>query len=305
MDRISSLMRFQTQRRTLASAQILQQRAQERASSGRRITRASDDPSGASAVLRLRATLSQAEAFLQTIEQVRSTADTAEVAISQLQTSLSRAAELGIQGANGTLDASNRKAIAVEVDGILAHAVSLGNAQLNGRYIFAGSQTTQKPFTVDGEPVGAVTYRGDQVMTPVLVNAGVEVQTSLPGNLLAEAGGGLFEALVALRDALSNEAGLSEVDQVAAIREETGRLQTAGEDVGYLRSKIGVQQHRAEEAESLVTLVQERAEEARSRLEDFDFAQAATEYLTANQNLQATLATAARTLRVSLLDYLT
>ena len=73
----------------------------------------------------------------------------ADSTLSSVMTALQRAISLGVEGANGTLNASDRAAIATEVQGIQTQLLSLANLSYQGNYVFAGTATQTAPYVVD------------------------------------------------------------------------------------------------------------------------------------------------------------
>ncbi|MCX7668203.1 MAG: flagellar hook-associated protein FlgL, partial [Atribacterota bacterium] len=65
---------------------------------------------------------------------------------------------LAIQGANGTLTAEDRLAVATQVEEILKELVGVANSSSGDKYLFAGTQTLTMPFTLRD---GQIAYWGD------------------------------------------------------------------------------------------------------------------------------------------------
>lgn len=125
--------------------------AQEEAVSGKRLQRPSDDPVGTRTVLNTRQQLTALEQSARNRQKASTVLQATEDALDGFTTVLTRAKELAIQGANDTLNAEDRQAIANEVEELFAQAVQLGNSDITGRYLFAGQQHTQAPVTSDGQ----------------------------------------------------------------------------------------------------------------------------------------------------------
>ena len=74
----------------------------------------------------------------------------------ELETLFVEARGLAVQGASDTYDSQQRAALADQIDQFLEHAVSLSESRYRGRYIFAGTQTSEPPYAatrVDGSIV--------------------------------------------------------------------------------------------------------------------------------------------------------
>lgn len=76
-----------------------------------------------------------------------------------------------LKGLNDTNGASERASIGVQIEGVKANILMLANEQIEGEYLFAGSNTTVRPFTQDPTS-GKVTYEGDGYLREVAVEYG-------------------------------------------------------------------------------------------------------------------------------------
>lgn len=75
---------------------------------GSRINQPSDDPGGAAQLISNHDQSSQADSFLRSISSVNGLLQTADSTLGSVVTVLQRAISLGVEGANGTLSASDR-----------------------------------------------------------------------------------------------------------------------------------------------------------------------------------------------------
>jgi flagellar hook-associated protein 3 FlgL len=98
-------------------------------------------------------------------------------------TQLNQAISLATQANNGTLNASDLKAISNQIAGVRDEVLSLANTDYQGQYIFGGSQTGTTPFTLDSTTTPAtVTYNGDSDVNTLQSPTGQSIQLNLPGN---------------------------------------------------------------------------------------------------------------------------
>jgi len=75
-----------------------------------------------------------------------------------------------IKGSNATVDQEAREAIAVNLRGVKENLYMLSNEQVEGEYLYAGSNSMQKPFSKDD--AGKITYEGDGFLRKVAVEDG-------------------------------------------------------------------------------------------------------------------------------------
>ncbi len=124
-------------------------------SSGRQMSKISDNPVNLSVALSLRTNLSEIKQYQENLTYGTSRINAAESSLSQVKDLVSRAKVLAIQASNASQTPDNRAIIAKEVDNLFSQAITLGNTQLNGKYIFGGYRTSgynsvePAPFMVD------------------------------------------------------------------------------------------------------------------------------------------------------------
>lgn len=147
-------------------------------SSGRRIERPSDDPTGTLRDLSYRAELARNEQYLKNISRARSWTGNYDTILADLKDLLSTTKELAIGMANGTFDAQARSATATEIRSILDQVIRLANNSLEGVNVFSGFKTTTKALTATAS--GAV-YNGDQGLIEFPIEAGSRTAVNLNG----------------------------------------------------------------------------------------------------------------------------
>ena len=151
------------------NARLLQ--TYEEASSGRRLHRPSDDPTGTRRVLDLRGTLSSLEQFKSQRVVTTSLLEGTDTALQNVETLLLSAKGLALRGVNDTLGPEQRATLASEVGGLLHQAIALGNSDVNGRYLFAGQANDQPPFSEQATATSTVrTATPSGTLTPLGVD---------------------------------------------------------------------------------------------------------------------------------------
>lgn len=146
------------------SASLL--RLQDQVSSGKAVSRPSDDPIKHAQILNYDTTLAAADQYLRNIGDAEAWISTSEGAVSSAQDQLIRARELALQLISGTNSPEDRAYAAREVSEIFDHVVAVGNTVHDGRYVFAGYETSTRPFLAQGR------YTGTALALPVTVGAG-------------------------------------------------------------------------------------------------------------------------------------
>jgi len=179
-------------------------------SSGQSVIVPSDDPSAAAELVQNAAQTSAADQFLRSMGSVQGEVSNADSTLSSVTTALERAISLGVEGANGTLNASDRAAIATEVQGIQTQLVSLANLSYQGSYVFAGTATQTAPYVVDPTSPSGVTYVGNANTNRITLGNHFTLQTNIPGSqLFSAAGSDMFQSIQDLLTGLQTGTGIA------------------------------------------------------------------------------------------------
>jgi flagellar hook-associated protein 3 FlgL len=268
--------------------------AQDRLASGKRFTRASEDPTGMSRALELRASLEARE------QETRNAADGlmwVNLADAKLQSAvdqLQRLKELAVRGATFT-NADERAAIASEAAHIRSSIVELANSRHQGRGLFAGFSTEDAVHTVGGVwtyggDSGAVNRRiGDKEVVAVNVTADDVFGFTSGRDLFSVIDD--FEAALLANDTAAIDTGIAEFE--TAIHTVLDGLTS----LGAVGSRIEAAQARILEDRATIGA-------QLSEIEDVDLAEAAVELKMTGTAYEAALAAFAQSTSASLLDFL-
>jgi flagellar hook-associated protein 3 FlgL len=120
----------------------------EQIASGKRVNRPSDDPAAAERINKFRNVLRTTERRLATVNEGAGRLNLSDSVLETAGYTFQRAKELAIQMRNDTNSAVERRNAAQEVQQLLLGLAGIANTQLNGRFLFAGSQTQTEPFVL-------------------------------------------------------------------------------------------------------------------------------------------------------------
>ena len=113
----------------------------QKMSSGYKLNRAMDNPAGMAITNRMRAQLSSLERATKNSKNAINAIQTAEGALSEIESMLQRMNELSIQGSNGTMSSSDRLAIQEEVDQLVSEINRISkNTKYNSQNLLDGTQ---------------------------------------------------------------------------------------------------------------------------------------------------------------------
>ncbi len=136
-------------------------RAQEQIASGKRVLQPSDDPTAFSNIMEVYSHLNRNAQYARNINDGLAWLTQSEAAFDDATGVLHRVRELAVEGADGHLTIEDTRAIAKEVDTMLDQMVTVANANIGDKYIFAGLNNAYPPFKRDGNNPDIINFTGD------------------------------------------------------------------------------------------------------------------------------------------------
>ena len=261
-------------------------------STGIEVSKASDNPSSVSSILNGRSSIVKGERYVEHCKHVQDNLSASEIYIQSIEDLLVRAKEIAIAGANDTLSASDKATLADEVSRLGQELLDLANAQVGGRYLFAGYNDQTLPFS--GSPV---LYNGTDDHQMIEVSPQTTVAKNITGTELFMAPVNLFTTLEDLHSALAE-------GDSAAVSAMLTPLENAAEQVRSQLSALGNTSARMDDMISLHENVLLVAQSTLSRHQDADLTEVLSEIAKVELSLQATMQVTARVAAFSLLNYL-
>jgi flagellar hook-associated protein 3 FlgL len=168
---------------SLNQTQASEQQLTAQLSSGVRVNALSDDPLAAGENVLLLNQIQRDDSFTQTSSLVQGQLQVADSALGGVVSQLTQAISLATRANNGTLNASDLKAISTQLAGIRDEVVALANTAYQGQYIFGGSQTGTVPFNISGATIPATAaYSGDATVNFLETPNGQRIQLNVPGD---------------------------------------------------------------------------------------------------------------------------
>ena len=264
-------------------------------SSGRQINAPADNPAGTGTALSLQDELAQNVAFTSTAGDTQAWMQTTTNALNGVNDALQSVRTLGVQGANGTLTADERTALANQVGQLIQQGAQSANATYNGQYVLAGQKTLTVPFTTATTGgMTAVTYQGDSAAINRELSPGLVSQVNVPGSNALPA---VFSAMSQLQSDLLGGDSVTISGDLATIDKAQGGLLLAQTTAGAITNRVTAVQGSLQSQNTTLT-------SQWSGIVDANFAQAS---VTFNQRLatyQASLTAAGKVVQSSLMDFL-
>lgn len=293
--RLSEQARVGNQVRFMNAASERMDRVQRQLSTNRRIDRASDDPTGAALAMEHRKNIAFEAQMRRNLENGTAFLNVTESALNGTTELLQRARELTVQGATGTLGASEKTNIAAEMDQIIQQLAQVANTNFGGAYIFSGHQTQTAAYAVTGNPPVAITWQGDNGQRIRQISAQDAVAVNVVGD---DVFGTMFQDLMTLRDNLNTNASTTTINgSLADIDKALNSVLNARADVGARVNRFDATTARSEETDT-------NLQELRANIEDIDVAETIIQFTAAQNALQAALGAIGKTSNMTLLNYL-
>ena len=269
-------------------------------SSGLRVGSLSDDPGAAAQSVQLGSQIARVDTYIQTAASQSSTLQVTDSTLGEVVSQLTSAISLAVQGTNGTQNGSNLQAITQQLTGIRDQVLALANTSYQGRYLFAGSQGSVKPFSLDTTTTPAtVTYSGDALVQAIETPGGQQIQMNLPGSAIFGSGAsgplGALNQLIADFTSGAPAANLA-VDN-AALTSALGQVSTQRSLLNSSLSTVQSTSHYAQTQEAQLKAQQ-------SALVASDPATVATQLKSTQVQYQALLSVVTALQKVNLFDYL-
>lgn len=168
----------------------------QQTASGQSVSLPGDDPAAAAMLVRNAGQTAEADQFLRSVGSIIGEMQSADSALNSVITALQRAISLGTEGANGTVNSSDRAALANEVEGIQSQLISLANLSYQGNFVFAGTATQAAPYVADPTSPSGVRYDGNAGVNNVTVGNHLTMKANLPGSqLFSAAGSDVFQSI--------------------------------------------------------------------------------------------------------------
>lgn len=301
--RVTTLMSSQALVRDLHDGLGRLSNLQQRLSSGKQITRPSDDPYGTSRALALRGELAGLGQLGRNVTDGTGWLNTTDTALSQIADSLHRVRELLVQAGNDAAGTTARAAIADEIDQLIDGIKQEANVQYGGRHVFAGTATDTAPWPIGG---GSDAYAGDGGAVTRAIGPGVEIPVSVDlRTLLGDGQGAADDRLLhTLRDISDHLRGGTAADADALRGTDLARVEASLDVLNGLRADVGARTNRLAGAGSRLAALEVDATRLLSETEDADMAQTITAYTTQQAAYTSALRAGANIVQSSLLDFL-
>jgi flagellar hook-associated protein 3 FlgL len=181
--RISTNQIYTQNLRSISANQSALSETQDQLSTGKKLTKPSDDPVGAAKLIRITEELDKITQYNRNTNLLKSSLEQQETVLSSIKDSANRARVLSVQAGNGIMTQDDKNAIASEMKQIRNEIFDLMNSQNSGgEYIFAGYQSQTQAFSYNyANPGNKFSFNGDTGTNIIRVSDSVTLKTSSSG----------------------------------------------------------------------------------------------------------------------------
>jgi flagellar hook-associated protein 3 FlgL len=276
-------------------------KTQEQLTTGKKISRPSDDPVVAMKGMTYRTNLTEVEQYKRNLSEAYNWMENSDAALDKATSVMQRIRELTVQASNGTYEESQKGMIGKEIEQLKEHLVSIANTQVAGKYIFNGNDTTNKPVDfsrTNGNPL--VSANSNPVNLEL--SQGIEIAVNInPENVFTYQAGpperGLFGDINELMSALEGTSG----------EEINGFLDKLDSHIDNLvaeRAELGARFNRVELIDARVSEQEVIAHRILSDNEDADIERVITDLKMQESLHRAALGVGSRIMQPTLMDFL-
>ncbi len=274
---------------------------QRKLSSGRELGRPSDDPFRTARALELRKDLEASRQHQDNVREALAWQTVSDTALGKVTDAVQRARELVVQGSNDTAGATARSNLAQEVTALIDSIKQEANASYSGRFVFSGTLTTTRPYTVGGVD----TFAGNAASISREIGPGVSIPINQIGSTVLGNGAGADTLLLdTLRDVVTHLQGGTPADLNILRTTDLQQLDANLDLLSSVRAAVGATTNRLDTAALRLAELEESTLSLLSETEDADMAKTMVDFSMQQAVYQSALKSGANIVQVSLLDFL-
>ena len=306
--RITTAASFSSGIANIQNRQRAMSDAQEQLTSGKRVQRASDDPSAAARAERALVSISRADADLRGMQASLNVMTLTESALGDGTDLLQEARETMVAAGNAAYSPSERQALAVQLEGIRSQLLAVANRRDDsGGYLFFPDWSgTEAPIQAGppslflgaaGQPQSERSTAGAEPL-PLNVDgmAAWRIDPATGESLVLK---GLDDSIAKL-----NSTDVPQMPAVDISRAGITEVDSSLDTLQNLRARVGKLMNRAELVGDRIADSRLYAQTERSNAEDLDMVQAISDFQNRQSSYDAALKVYATVQRMSLFNYI-
>jgi flagellar hook-associated protein 3 FlgL len=230
-------------------------------SSGKKLNRLEDSPSGSAELVSLAKLASENDQYRSNSDKGSLYLNVADSALNEVSNLISSIYTKGSEASAETVNPDARAALANNVRSLREQIVTLANSEVNGRYLFAGALVKDPPFDLSSD---TVSYNGDNAISTLQVEKGTEVQMNFAGDAVFNP---VFSAISSLLSGMDS-------NDTAGIKSSLDQFATMLSGLEQVRAQVGTNMSLVQNVQTRLDTQDTSLKEQKSKVEDADMAQA-------------------------------
>ncbi|AUM66975.1 flagellar hook-associated protein FlgL [Brevibacillus laterosporus] len=298
--RITQNMMNNTMVRNINNSMSQMSKSYQQLSTGKLVSRPSDDPIVAARGMYYRTSLVENEQFLRNAGQAKTWMESYDTSMDEVGKVFGRVRDLLTGSGNGTYSKEETKSIAAEIEELKKHLGDLANQTVNGKYIYGGDNNNKPPFEIKKQPVTGkdeFVFTSNEGKVEMEMSQGVFFQVNISGKNIFDspAGENIFKTLEDIVGDLN--AGNSAADYLDRMDNHINNLLLERAALGARSNRLELMTDRLDADSVSITSMM-------SSNEDADEAEVITNLKMQENVHRAALGAGARIIQPSLLDFL-
>jgi len=267
---------------------------------GKKINRPSDDPVIAMKGISYRTEVTESEQYTRNATEVWIWFDHSDDVLGKSTKAMQRMEELANQAANGTNTQDELNSIKKEIEQLKEQMIEMANTQVNGKYIFNGTDTDKPLIKREKNDNGEVELEfndgdGREEAVKIEVSKGINMEVNMsPEGVFDQE---LFDHIDGFITALEN-------GDDGALNDSLANLQDSSSNIIQSRAELGARMNRLELIEDRLENQVIIAKDTMAKNEGVEFEEAVTNLLTQEVIHRAALSAGSKIIQPSLVDFL-
>ncbi|KIL24378.1 hypothetical protein B4134_3192 [Bacillus safensis] len=300
--RVTQGMISQNSLRNISKSYEKLSKINEQAQTGKRFTKTSDDPVAAVKSLQYSTALFRNEQYKNNLNEAQNWIDTSETSVTEIIDIMSNIRDKVLDAANGTKQPEDLAAIGVEIGQMKNQIIDAMNTQMLGKFVFNGTNTNVKPVVENADGTYTFNFENYTDANAVQANISDGITLNVNSNPISAFGGqangqNVIEMLTDLENSLKNGTFANSDDAL-------GSIDQFKEVMSAERSDLGARSNRLDLVGSRLTSQFQVLKNAKSDNEDVESEKAILDLLQQETVNRAALATTAKVIQPSLVDFL-
>lgn len=262
--------------------------------SGMKIQKGHEDPVLAHKALQLENIKANNTQLARNAEDAKSFINYTETTLGQVADLVTTVKELMIRASSDTINNESRDALVQQVNQIILEVANIGNQQFNGKYIFAGTNTTTKPYEVVGDPPTAIKCFANKGDISFNVDTSLVMKANVSG---VDVFDNLLKDLIGVRDAIHDNS----LDAVTT--NLFAKIENHLDNIISKRTELGAKVNILDATLSRISTSDYETESTYSSLMGVDLTKTSVEMASLQVSYQAGLSMIAKLHQLNLMDY--